>query len=367
MRVTTKIVMDKDYNVLEHKYFEYVGPVAECVRSLVNQATAAGNNAASTAAGLGATAASEGATLNPFLNQEMRATHGFTPGQSNELLTAAEAGSGGSSSALTGQAGLEATRTRNASGFTKSLDEASRNSAKTAAGASEGIAAQDVMGAKQLNQEGAQGMQGLYGTNVSGQLGAMGQQAQDINAATSANQTGWLQNTLAAANTAASLCPAIGSVILMADGSNKLVEEIVAGDKVMGIDGEACTVEDVPAEVALIIRVVIDHRVWYKPWTWFSNISITRNSPTHAFALPKGGFTVSAKSTGKKVLTTFGVGKVVSVSKDGTDIVFNILTNGSHTYRADGVWALGVGDAERHIPMEKWAEIGEKLMNVEAH
>jgi hypothetical protein len=69
----------------------------------------------------------------------------------------------------------------------KTLDEMARDRAKSAAGASEGIAAQDVMGAKQMNQQGAAGMQGLYGTNSANQLSAMKQQSGDISAA--ANMT----------------------------------------------------------------------------------------------------------------------------------------------------------------------------------
>jgi hypothetical protein len=69
----------------------------------------------------------------------------------------------------------------------KTLDEMARDRSKAAAGASEGIAASDVMGAKQEQQQGAAGMAGLYGTNVSGQLNAMKQQGQDISAA--ANMT----------------------------------------------------------------------------------------------------------------------------------------------------------------------------------
>jgi hypothetical protein len=65
----------------------------------------------------------------------------------------------------------------------KTLDEMARDRAKSAAGASEGIAAQDVMGAKQMNQAGAQGLQGLYSTNTQGQLSAMKQQGSDLSAA----------------------------------------------------------------------------------------------------------------------------------------------------------------------------------------
>lgn len=176
------------------KSFEYSGDLALCDRALQSQAQKDATTAGSTAAGYGANAATESANLTPFYTQEMRATHGFNPNQINEMLTAAEAGGGGATGALEGQAQQESARTRNASGFTKSLDEAARDKAKAAAGASEGIAAQDVMGAKQLNQQGAAGMEGLYGTNVGAQLKAMGQQNEDIGTAVQAGQSGWLQN-----------------------------------------------------------------------------------------------------------------------------------------------------------------------------
>jgi len=143
---------------------------------------------------LGSTASAEGAQLNPFLSQEMRAVHGLTPGQMGEELTAAEAGSGAAAGAAKGELLRNAARTGNATGVTKTLEEMSRNQGKTAAGASEGIAAQDVAGAKALNQAGAAGMEGLYGENLKGQLNAMGQQSTDIDTAIKAAQQGpsWL-------------------------------------------------------------------------------------------------------------------------------------------------------------------------------
>jgi len=117
----------------------------------------------------------------------------------------------------------------------------------------------------------------------------------------------------------------------------------------MGIDDEPCTIEDIPSDRTETIRVTFDDG------------HVTRNSPTHAFALPRGGFTVSAKSLGKQILTDKGASFVTAVEKDGMREVFNIITDGSHTYRADGVWALGVGDAERYIPMTEWAKIGAQL------
>lgn len=141
----------------------------------------------------GSNARQEGATLNPFYAQEMKAKHLYDPTQVNELLTAADAGAGGAFGGAEGEMKAEAARTGNATTLTKSLDEMARNRAKAAAGASEGIAAQDVMGAKQLNQEGAAGMQGLYGTNVGGQLGAMKTGLEAVQGEMQANK-GWFNN-----------------------------------------------------------------------------------------------------------------------------------------------------------------------------
>jgi len=145
------------------------------------------NQAGTVAGQFGSQAGTEGAQLNPFFTQEMRAQHGLTPGQQNEMLTASEAGAGGALGGLGAGIQNNAARTGNATGVGKTLDEMARDRAKSAAGASEGIAASDVMGAKQEQQQGAAGMAGLYGTNVSGQLNAMKQQGSDLSAA--ANMT----------------------------------------------------------------------------------------------------------------------------------------------------------------------------------
>jgi hypothetical protein len=117
----------------------------------------------------------------------MKETHSLDPNQQNELLTSAEAGAGGALGGLGAGIQNNAARLGNSTGVGKTLDEMARDRAKSAAGASEGIASQDVMGAKQANQQGAAGMQGLYSTNVGGQLSAMKQQSGDISAA--ANMT----------------------------------------------------------------------------------------------------------------------------------------------------------------------------------
>jgi hypothetical protein len=68
-----------------------------------------------------------------------------------------------------------------------------RDKAKAAAGSSEGIAAQDVAGAKQENQAGAAGLQGLYGVNTNAQLGAMKQADEGIKTEQATQGNNWLQ------------------------------------------------------------------------------------------------------------------------------------------------------------------------------
>lgn len=144
-------------------------------------------------------------------------------------------------------------------------------------------------------------------------------------------------------------CPAKGTRYLMADGTEKRVENLKVGDQIMGIDDEPQTIEEIQSAVfpTILVRT--------------KNFFCTRTSATHAFALPRGGFTVAARSLGKSIVTEFGPSEVIAVEPAGRELVFNIITDGSHTYRADGVWSLGVGEAERHVTMQEWNEIGYKI------
>jgi len=197
MKITTKLTINMlTGEVLEHEFFEYEGPLALCDRKLHDMATSNANQAGAVASGYGSQATQEGAELNPIYSQEARARHLYDPTQINELLTYAGAGTGAATGAAEGAANREAARTHNAGGFTKALDEVARDRMKAAAGTSEGVASQDVMGAKQLNQEGLSGLQGMYGINTGAQLKAMGQQNEDLNTAINADKTGWVQNTL---------------------------------------------------------------------------------------------------------------------------------------------------------------------------
>lgn len=147
-------------------------------------------------------------------------------------------------------------------------------------------------------------------------------------------------------------CPAEGSMYLMADGSELPVELLRVGDEIKGIDDEPQTIEEIQSEMSPVLRITTDDG------------HVVRNSRVHAFALPAGGFVVAINALGKTIRTDNGTAKVTSIVPDGMARVFNVITDGSHTYRADGVWALGVGEAERTISMHKWNEIGDSLQKV---
>lgn len=185
------------------------GPNTGVAKSLLDASQAASGQ-------YGTQASNEGGTLNPFFANEMKAQHSLTPSQAGEMLTAAEAGSGGAFGGAEAAIKNNAARTGNATAVTKSLDEMARDKAKVAAGSSEGIAAEDIAGAEKLRQEGAAGMQGLYGTNVNAQLGAMKQSGEDLkNLETAQTQApSWLQglkNVTAGAQDVSSLVSGPGA------------------------------------------------------------------------------------------------------------------------------------------------------------
>jgi hypothetical protein len=171
-------------------------------RAAQGAAKTAAGTAAGTAATEGGNANAAGAALTPFYRQEMNAQHLYNPQQMNELLGAGEAGISGANATAMGQAQSEAARTRNTSGFSAALDQNARERMQQTGALGQGVAAQDVLGAKQLNQEGAKGLAGLYSTDTDAMLKAMGIETGDINAQTEAGKSGWFQNLLGGVNAA---------------------------------------------------------------------------------------------------------------------------------------------------------------------
>lgn len=171
------------------------------MRSAVSQANNATNTAASTGQQLGAEAQGIGSNLTPFLTSELEHPQGYSQQDTSAMLSAGLGGAGGANAGLVGQAAQRAAVSRNGGAFQSALDDAARQRSKAAAGASEGIAAQNANLKQTQQQDAAKQLQGLYGTDTSGMLNAMGQESQDINAEANANKTGWLQNTLDIINT----------------------------------------------------------------------------------------------------------------------------------------------------------------------
>src|SRR5271170_134759 len=169
-------------------------------RNSVNQANSAVNTAGSTATTLGTEAQGIGANLTPFLTQEMLHPSGIGQAGLGAEESAALGGAGGAASGLTGMADQRAAVSRNAGGYQAALADAARSREKAAAGASEGIEAQNQNLMQQQQQEGATGLNNLYKTDTSGMLESQGQEAPDVNAETNAGKSGWLQNGLAIIN-----------------------------------------------------------------------------------------------------------------------------------------------------------------------
>lgn len=156
----------------------------------VGQANNAYNSAVNTAGMLGADASGIGANLTPFLTEEMLHPQGYGQQGLSAMTAAAEGGAGGATSGLTGQAMQRAAASHNAGGYQAALDAAARERTKAAAGASEGIAADNARLQQQQMQEGARGLQGLYNTDTSGMLNAMNQEHEDINTELEAQKAG---------------------------------------------------------------------------------------------------------------------------------------------------------------------------------
>lgn len=184
--------------------------------------------------------------------------------------------------------------------------------------------------------------------------GALGTQEQAANTPSFMDELG--QGLIGGGEAAiTAFCPAKGTLYLMADGTEILVEQLKVGDKLEGIDGEEQVIEEILSTECPILKVTLD------------NGAVVHNSAVHAFALPFGGFTEAVRSMGKMVRTASGRAKVILIEDGGVATVYNVITDGSHTYRADGVWALGVGEAEREVSMQTWQKLGAQLAEAVKH
>lgn len=206
MRVHTKTVwrLEDDpnvYTLLQDESFAYDGPVALADRSIQAADQNNARTAGSTAAGYGSQAAGIGSNIVPYEERQLQNPIGFSPTETNNMLVAGEQGAGGATSGITGQAGLQALRTRNSGALSGVLDQAARTKQQTLSQNALGVQNESARLAQQKQSQALSGLQGLYGTDVGAQLKAMGIQTGDEQAAVQAGDSGWLQNGLAIANT----------------------------------------------------------------------------------------------------------------------------------------------------------------------
>ena len=171
-------------------------------RSLQQTAQQGANTAATTAGQYGSQAGSIGGMLTPTLERDITNPQGFSPTEQNNMLVQGEQGAGGANAGITGQAGLNAMRTRNTGALSGVLDQASRQKGQQLSQNALGVANESANLAQQKRASALGDLSGLYGTDVHAQLGAMGLTAPDVNAGVNAGNSGWYQNLLGGVNAA---------------------------------------------------------------------------------------------------------------------------------------------------------------------
>lgn len=170
-------------------------------RQQVGQANKTFETATGNAAQYGGNASAIGGNLVPFETQRLLNPSGYSQGDMGAMLANAFGSSGGATSGITGQANLQAGRSRNDAGFSTALAEAARARTAAAAHASEGIAENNANLKQDQSNNAAKMLAGLYGTDVGAQNDALNTANNATNTGIEAGKSGWLQNmnqTLAA-------------------------------------------------------------------------------------------------------------------------------------------------------------------------
>jgi hypothetical protein len=163
-------------------------------RQQVGQANTTFGTATGNAAQYGGDASAIGGKLTPFLTQRLINPEGYSQGDMGAMIANAFGSAGGATSGITGQANLEAGRSRNDAGFSSALDAAARDRTQAAAQASEGVASNNANLKQDQSNNAAKMLAGLYGTDV----GAQGDALNTANSATATGieggKSGWMQN-----------------------------------------------------------------------------------------------------------------------------------------------------------------------------
>jgi hypothetical protein len=109
--------------------------------------------------------------LDPVLKGDVTNPQGYTPQQLAYINTAAQQSTGGGTSAVTGEANLEAARTRNAGGFQGAIGTGSRNAMKENSENALKVQAMQADLQQTQRRDAMKALQDLYGTNNTDALG----------------------------------------------------------------------------------------------------------------------------------------------------------------------------------------------------
>jgi hypothetical protein len=119
--------------------------------------------------------------LTPQLESEAINPEGYTPQQLAYMNTASQQSLGGSTAGITGQANLQAARTRNAGGFQGAIGSGSRTAQKQLSQNALATQTQQAQLQQQQRQQALQQLQSLYGQDLSSSLGFLNSSDQAIN------------------------------------------------------------------------------------------------------------------------------------------------------------------------------------------
>lgn len=163
-------------------------------RDVAGQAKNNKKTADTTASGFGTEASGIAGTVIPGLERESVNPQGFAPTDVNNMLVAGGEAVGGANAGITGEANLEAARTRNAGGFANALDEAARVKSRQLSTNALDVSGRQAM-EKEKQRQFAQGqLTNIMQSDRANQLRAMGLSDEAIAQELAAGRQGWLQN-----------------------------------------------------------------------------------------------------------------------------------------------------------------------------
>lgn len=133
--------------------------------------------------------------LDPTLKAEATNPQGYTPQQMAYMNTASQQSAGGGAAATTGQANLEAARSKNAGGFQGAIGTANRGTQRQASQNALQVQENQANLQQAQKQQALQSLQSLYGTNSGAGLNYLNSSNTALNAENQgsalANQDFW--------------------------------------------------------------------------------------------------------------------------------------------------------------------------------